>query len=136
MAWWRASERAMRAVIVDELFEVGEEGHLLVVRSRGIGRLSGTRFHRSEVACPTRPAGAGAELFILLNGRAHASRERCEQPPSALRRRSRSLRSQIRRDRQHILNGEIGHRRFHELRCRTSACALLDVIELAHDVAG
>lgn len=48
---------------------------------------------------------------------------------------SRSSRSQVRCNRHHILDGKIGHRALHELRCRASACAVLDVIELAHDIA-
>ncbi len=49
--------------------------------------------------------------------------------------RSRSARSQVRGNRHHVVDGQIGHRAFHELRCRAGACAVLDVIELAHDVA-
>jgi hypothetical protein len=44
MAWWRASQRAMRAVIVDELFEVGEEGHLLWLEAAGLDACPGQGF--------------------------------------------------------------------------------------------
>ena len=84
-----------------------------------------------------RRAGAAAA------GRATTA---CRRPPATCRDegdeheasshvRSRSARSQVRGNRHHIVDGQIGHRAFHELRCRAGACAVLDVIELAHDVA-
>ena len=56
--------------------------------------------------------------------------------PASSRSRSRSSRSQVRRDRRHVLDGQIGHRGFHELRSLAGTRAVLDVIELAHDIAG